>query len=105
MIHTINKFLDSYVGKGVNCKHIRRKYNTYSAESYELVSDNGTVIFWFNVKGSYIRIWRSDNLCDTISKFFGVDENESANYVKHWFGNKYGIETVQDVLRFIPQVA
>ena len=104
MKEVIHKFLDSYVGEGVNCKLIRRIYNTYSAETYGLVSDNGTGIFWFNVKGDYVKIWRAEDLCNTISNFFGIDLNESANHVKIWFGNKYGLEKVQDVLKFIPEV-
>ena len=107
----IYKFLDRYIGDGATAKPvIKHIYNPYTftmrpqVYSYDLCSDNGTIILVFKIydNGEKIAIYRSDRLCSTVSGFFGIDSNESMRYIRDWFADKYDMKKVGDLLKFIP---
>ena len=102
MKERIYKFLDEYVGEGTNwtLRH-QDLFRTWS-DSYEIVSNNGTMILWFSVKGDMVAIYRSNELCKMIEGYFSIDPNESWKYVRDWFGQKYNMKKISDLLKLIP---
>lgn len=102
MKQIIYKFLDDYVGEGAVC-NLRPSglFRTWS-ENWEVISDNGIMILWFSVKSDQIKVYRSDSLCGKIEGYLGIDPNESWKYVRDWFGEKYNIKVLSDLLKFIP---
>lgn len=96
----IYHFLDKTVGSDVKCRIISEtKNNTH----YSIRSINGTLILDFRVfeDSDKIAIFRNPRLCDMVSGFFGIDEQESARYIKFWFGDKHGLIKVGDIKKFI----
>ena len=105
MKEVIYKFLDDYVGDGVICKKpplgsglvvrnvIHRTYGFYSNKDVlifdVLVSEDG----------DHYKFFCSNELSKTVSRFFGVEE--PFNYVRDWFGQKYGMKKVSDISKFI----
>lgn len=101
MKKTIYKFLDWYVGDGVICTKYSDVFGT-SSDNYNIKSNKGTLILWFKMNGDYIKIYRSDVLCNTVSNYFALrDIEESWKYVRDWFGDKYGLKKVGDLSKFL----
>lgn len=100
MEQKIYKFLDLYVGPGV--------YSTHNQDRsfFNLFSDNKTPIITFRIDQSkeYIKLFRSESLCKTISSFFCISQDDAANYVKNWFGDRNNLKKVSDVMKFIPEL-
>ena len=94
----INKFLDGYVGDGINVKHnsFYKVYNVYS--------DKGVLILLFKVRddGSFI-LYRGLDLCNMVCRFFSVYDDEAMRYVKNWFADKHNINKVSDLTKYIPE--
>ena len=109
----INKFLDEYVGNGVRAVKEPVILNPYTFRveehimRYNLISDKNILILFFQVwdDGDKIKIYRGNKLCDTLSDYFGVDKNEAMKYVREWFGKRYNMSKVSDLLKFIPTPA
>lgn len=105
MKEVIYKFLDDYVGDGVICKKpplgrglvFRNVIHT----THAIYSDKGVLIFEVLVSedGEHYKFFCSSELSKTVSRFFGVEE--SFNYVRDWFGQKYGMKKVSDISKFI----
>jgi len=93
----IYNFLDKTVGHKVRCIRISEK-------DYVIKSENGMVILHFIhfVDTNRVALFRSRGLCDMVSGFFGIDEQESTKYIKYWFGDVHGLKKVKDILKFIP---
>lgn len=93
----IYDFLDKTVGRKVKCIPMNEKH-------YIIKSENGTVILQFThfVDTDRIALYRSRGLCDMVSGFFSIDEQESTKYIKYWFGDVHGLNKVKDILKFIP---
>lgn len=98
----IYKFLDECVGEGAVAEYQQTPLRTWS-ENYNLVSNNGTMIFWFQIRSDEIKIYRSESLCRKIEGYFGIDKNDSWKYIRDWFGKKYEMKTLSDIMKFIPQ--
>lgn len=94
----IYDFLDKTVGRKVKCLRISERGD------YVIKSENGTVILHFIYFASTDRVtlFRSRSLCDMVSGFFGIDEQESTKYIKYWFGDVHGLKKVGDIIKFIP---
>ena len=65
----IFKFLDSHVGDGIVCKKLRTRmygtmYKTWNNGAYAVLSDNGTMILWFQHRDDMLKIYYS---------FYGFD--------------------------------
>ena len=101
----MNKFLDEYIGDGVVVKNSDNRLTLITKKKvYELYSDKGILIFIFVVfpDGEQITIYRGATLCSTIGGYFGISSDDSMRYVREWFGDKYNINKVNDILKFIP---
>ena len=106
----INKFLDGYVGDGINVKYIFTPvYELYgqtwkiNKDTYNLYSNKGVLILSFKVyKDDSISIFRGLELCNMICRFFSVCDDDAMRYVREWFADKYDIKKVNDLLKFIP---
>jgi hypothetical protein len=96
----VYNFLDKIIGGDVKCRVISKGKN-YT--HYAIFSISGTLILDFRVFEDLdrIAIFRSSKLCDTVSGFFGIDDQESARYIKFWFGDKHGLNKIGDIKKFI----
>jgi hypothetical protein len=96
----IYKFLDTLVGNQVVCcKSLDLRHR---GTLYKIKSTDGTLILEFNIfEDKTIGVFRSRELCDTVSAFFNIDDQEAANYIKWWFGDVHGLKKVGDILKFI----
>lgn len=97
----INKFLDEYVGDSF--KFIKTRISDASYW-YSVVSDKKVPIIFFRVSRdgmNNIAIFREEELCNTIGRFFNLTNDESMRYVRNWFGDKLGINKVSDLLKYV----
>lgn len=108
----INKFLDGYVGDGINCKTemssifgVPETHWATSKNIYSLYSNKGVLIlsFKYNSYKDSIIIFRGLKLCNMVCRFFSVNDDEAMRYVRDWFGDKYGMKKVSDLTKFIPE--
>jgi hypothetical protein len=53
----------------------------------------------------WIKLYRYEPLCRTVSGLFSVTEDEAAKLISNWFADKYGIVKVIDLKKFIPQLS
>jgi hypothetical protein len=99
------KFLDAYVGESFSVYETGPKVISLSGsvKPYGVISDKGKHIMNLWVRDDYIQIFRSEPLCETISCFFGIDIDESACLVKEWFGDKFGLKKIGDLLELLPK--
>ena len=101
MKERIYKFLDEYVGEGTNwtLRH-QDLFRTWS-DSYEFVSNNGTMILWFSIRHDNVKVFRSEELCRKIEGYFNVPSDESWKYIRDWFGQRNNIKVLSDLLKII----
>ena len=99
MKQIIYNFLDSSVGPGVRLAKSGNFYNIYS--------NNWSLILSFRMRDDweYIKLYRYEPLCRTVSGLFSVTEDEAANYISSWFGEKHGLKKVGDLRKFEPEIA
>ena len=100
MKQLIYKFLDEYVGPGIQLTH--NEDRTF----YNIFSDNKTQIITFRMTNDWenIKLFRSDSLCKTLSRFFCISEDEAAMFTKDWFGDRHNLKKVGDLRKFVPQL-
>lgn len=108
----INKFLDGYVGDGINVKKgpatpmydIPNSKWVLNKNIYFIYSDKGILILSFQYnpnKDSYL-IFRGLKLCNMLCRFFSVCDDDAMRYVRGWFADKYGLSKLSDLKKFIP---
>ena len=99
MKQIIYNFLDSSIGPGVRL--------VKSENFYSIYSDNRTLILSFRMKDNweFIKLYRYEPLCRTVSGLFSVTEDEAAKYISNWFGEKHGLKKVGDLRKFEPEIA
>jgi len=99
MRQIVYKFLDKSIGPGVKLRNQHDFYAVYS--------DNNTHIFSFKMKDDweFIKLYRYEPLCRTVSGLFSVTEDEAAKYISNWFGEKHGLKKVGDLRKFEPEIA
>ena len=95
----IYNFLDRIVGHNVKCILVSEGTNW---KHYMINSDKKIRILEFRVfdGDEKVAIFRDAKLCDMVSGFFGIDEQESAKYIKYWFGDTHNLNKVKDILKF-----
>ena len=106
----IYKFLDGYVGDGINVKNTSTPvYDLYkqtwkiNKDTYGLYSNKGILILSFKVcKNDSISIFRGLELCNMICRFFSVCDDDAMRYVREWFADKHNINKISDLTKFIP---
>lgn len=101
MKKVIYKFLDEYVGEGVNCKLAIPAFGRTSWDNWEVLSNNGTMILWFMVKNDMFKLFRSESLCKKIEGYFGIESSESWKYIRDWFGERNEIKQIGDLLNYV----
>ena len=102
MKEQVYRFLDYYLGNEIQCKpRPTGLFRTWS-ENYEIVSNNGTMIFWFSVRLDAFKMYRSEELCKKIEGYFSVDPEDSWKYIRDWFGDRYNMKKLSDLFKFIP---
>ena len=99
----VYRFLDEYLGDEVVCEPNGMK------EWYIICSkkNNQRILkFFVHTKRGVqqIRLFRDWSLCSKVQGYCGIDtEEDCANYIRDWFGDKHGLNKVSDVLKFFPQ--
>jgi hypothetical protein len=48
----------------------------------------------------WVKLYRYEPLCRTVSGLFSVTEDEAAKYISNWFGEKHGLKKVEDLRKF-----
>ena len=101
MKQIIYKFLDEYVGSGIYFTHNEDR------SFYNIFSNNKTRIITFRISNNweYIKLFRSESLCKTISSFFCIPEDEAAMFTKDWFGDRHNLKKVGDLRKFVSETA
>jgi hypothetical protein len=96
----IYNFLDKTVGHEVKCvcMDMRRQH-------YVIRSQNKITIVTFIVfdNGGRITMFCDSYLSNMVSNFFGIENKESTNYIRDWFGDIHNLNKVKDILKFIPE--
>lgn len=94
MSRIINKFLDNHLGDEIVVTKGRLFYN--------LCSKSGITILSFRIKddGSFI-MFRDVKLCNTISTWFGLSDDDAMKKIRDWFGNKHNLKKISDLNKFI----
>lgn len=107
----VYQFLDGYVGDGVNVETetrptydpLRIRWKITRNNVYYIYSNKGILILIFKVcNNGLITIFRGVELCNMVSDFFSLQDDESMRYVREWFADKYDMKKVNDLLKFIP---
>ena len=101
----VDKFLDMYVGGGVNIT--LREWNNilyppeYRRKMYNLRSDNGTLVLYFssnNIGG--ISFFFSISLLDIMCNMFSIPKEKCREYIRSWFSKKHNIKEYRELLNF-----
>jgi hypothetical protein len=100
MTQIVYKFLDEYVGNGIYLTHNEDR------SFYNIFSNNKTQIITFRVADNWehIKLFRSEPLCKTLSRFFCISEDEAALFTKDWFGDRHNLKRVGDLRKFVPEM-
>jgi hypothetical protein len=96
----INKFLDEYLGDKVVVKRITWNNRI----NYSLCSKNGITIvsFWVNKPNEFV-VCRNVKLCNFISSWFDITEEDAMRKIRDWFGDKHNIKKFSDLNKFIKE--
>ena len=100
MKQMIYNYLDKSLGNQVYLTHNEDRL------FYNIYSHNKTLILTFRVKDNWenIKLFRSDQLCKTVSSLFCITTDEAAIYTKDWFGNRHNLKRVGDLRKFVPEI-
>ena len=95
MKQLIYNFLEDSVGPGVRVSGSKDFYYVYSG--------NNTHIFSFKMRDDWglVKLYRYEPLCRTVNALFSVTEDEAAKFISNWFGEKYGMNKVVDIKKFV----
>ena len=101
MKQMVYKFLDQYVGLGIQLTHNEDR------SFYFIFSDNKIQIIKFKMINNWenVKLFRSESLCKTLSRFFCISEDEAAMFTKDWFGDRHNLKKVGDLRKFVPQLS
>ena len=100
MKQIVYKFLDEYVGTGIYLTHNEDR------SFYNIFSNNKTRIITFRVADNWehIKLFRSESLCKTLSRFFCISEDDAAMFTKDWFGDRHSLKRVGDLRKFVSEI-
>ena len=102
--HNVYKFLDWYVGGGINISSGDLMYDPYTmspVKVYFISSDNGTSIIRISNKGGIPSIVFEEKLGGVVSNFFYISKISSHSYISSWFKGKHNIKELWDLKEFI----
>lgn len=97
----MKKIVNDYLNDSLGTK-IYFKTNEDSS-FYNIFSTNGTRIITFRVQSNweYIKLFRGEELTKTVSSLFSITNDESAQFIKDWFGEIHNLKRVGDLRRLI----
>ena len=101
----VDKFLDMYVGRGVNISIRDRNHILHPPnyrKIYDVRSDNGTLVLYFtpNHTGG-VDTFFSIGLLETMGNMFSQSRLECNEYIKSWFLDRNNIKEYRELLKFI----
>ena len=101
----VDKFLDMYVGGGVNIT--LREWNNivlppeYSNITYVVKSDNGTTVLFFNQNRiGGVNLFFSTSLLEVMGNMFSENREQCREYIRSWFSKKHNIKQYRELLNF-----
>lgn len=101
----VYKFLDMYVGGGVNISIRDRNHILYPPEykkMYDVRSDNGTLVLYFTPNSiGDVNSFFSIVLLESMGNMFSQSRVECKEYIKSWFFNRHKIKEYRELLKFI----
>ena len=100
----VYKFLDNYVGEGVNISDEGRMYDPYDfmpVRIYFISSDNQTRIIKISYKEDKPSIVYEKRLGDVVSNFFSIDSVSSHAYISLWIKERNNIKDLCDLRKLI----
>lgn len=98
-MNIIYKFLDEYVGNSFSACKIYTTTNR--VEQYTVISNKGKSVFFFWYRDESFWIFRSEELCGTVSSFLGIDNDDSARIIKNWFSDRAKISKMNDLFNLV----
>ena len=101
----VYKFLDNYVGEGINVSDEGRMYDPYDfmpVRIYFISSDNQTRIIKISYKEDKPSIVYEKRLGDVVSNFFSIDSVSSHAHIGRWFKKRNNIESLWELKNLIP---
>ena len=104
MEEIVYKFLDNYVGKGINISDGARMYDPNDfmpVNIYFVYSDNNTRIIQIRYKNDKPSIVCDKRLGDVVSNFFSISMITSNSYISSWFKGRIGIKNLSDFEKLI----
>lgn len=101
----VYKFLDNYVGEGINISDGARMYDPNDfmpVYFYFIYSDNGTRVIQIKYKDNQPpSIVCEKRLGDVVSNFFSIDSVSSHSYIGEWVKEKNDIGSLCDLRKLI----
>ena len=101
----VDKFLDMYVGGGVNIT--LREWNNilyppeYRRKMYDLRSDNGTLVLYFHSNDiGGVNLYFSISLLEVMGNMFSLPRKQCKEYIRSWFFKKHNIKEYRELLNF-----
>jgi hypothetical protein len=100
----VDKFLDMYVGGGVNITvHIDFLFydNNSKRDKYVVRSDNGTIILFFihNHIGG-VNFHFSFQLLEVMGNMFSESREQCREYIRSWFCKRHKINDYRELLSY-----
>ena len=80
-----------------------RTLSPNSADDVTLIGAAPSHIFSFKMRDDWglVKLYRYEPLCRTVNALFSVTEDEAAKFISNWFGEKYGMNKVVDIKKFV----
>ena len=104
MNQLIHKFLNWYVGDEIDCQQLHQDSEIVSYFLFSKESDLLVLKFDISkVDSNFIKLYRTEVLCYTIESYFNLNYGEGWEIVRDWFGKKFGLNKVGDIMKFVEQ--
>lgn len=97
----MKKIIYNYLNKSLGPDVYLRSNEDHSW--YNIYSTNKTRIMSFRVANNWesIKIFRDDQLCNTVGSLFSIKFDEAALFIKDWFGEIHHLKKVSDLKKLV----
>jgi len=100
----VDKFLDMYVGDGVNITKRDMTHIFYTHDyrkMYDVRSDNGTLVLYFSPSRiGGVNFFFSISLLEVMCNMFSEPKENCREYIRSWFSKKHNIKQYRELLNF-----
>jgi len=105
----INKFLNGFVGDGINISELDfggmiNKFTTHN-KVYNIKSDNGTLVLYVtlgkSMRDGYPIQKITLSIDKNVSEMFSISTDESKKYVMNWFLNKHNFKDESELFNYL----